>query len=392
MNTEYDLAVIGAGIHGAGIAQAAAAGGYRVMVLEQQAVAAGTSSRSSKLIHGGLRYLEQFDVRLVRECLRERELLLRIAPRLVKLTPFYIPVYRQTRRSSWEVCAGLSLYALLGGLHAHARFHRVMRSQWDGLDGLSQDGLQAVYQYWDAQTDDAALTRAVMRSAEILGARLFMPARFEEARLDEHGCEIHFHDNGVSSSARARVLVNAAGPWVNQVAARIHPQPARPDIELIQGSHVILDAAVVDSIYYVEAPQDGRAVFIMPWHNGTTLVGTTETPFTGSDPAQASPLASEQQYLLAVVQRYFPRATVKISSSFAGIRVLPAGKSGIFRRSREILYATEREFQPRMLAVYGGKLTSYRADAERALNRIKQSLPSRRRLADTRSLVLEPQN
>ncbi len=392
MNTDYDIAIVGAGIHGAGIAQAAAACGYRTLVLEQQSIAAGTSSHSSKLIHGGLRYLEQFDLRLVRECLRERELLLRLAPKLVKLTPFFIPVYRHTRRRSWEVCIGLSLYAVLGGLHAHARFHRMPRADWNDLTGLSQDGLQAVYRYWDAQTDDSALTRAVMLSAENLGAELLMPAVFERAQLGEHGCEIVFRHNGVSNSVQTSVLVNAAGPWVDQVAARISPGIPRPDIALIQGSHIILDSAIVDSIYYVEAPQDGRAVFIMPWHDETTLVGTTETPFTGMDPGQARPLPEEKNYLLEVVRRYFPKARLNIRSSFAGIRVLPAGQSRIFRRSREILYVIDRKTAPRVLGVYGGKLTSYRADAQRALKMLRHVLPPCRPVADTCRLALDPQS
>ena len=381
--------VIGAGIHGAGIAQAAAAHGYRVMVLEQQAIAAGTSSRSSKLIHGGLRYLEQFDLRLVRECLRERELLLKLAPKLVKLTPFYIPVYTQTHRQPWEVRAGLSLYALLGGLNVHARFRVVSRSRWDTLQGLSQTGLRAVFQYWDAQTDDAALTRAVISSAEKLGAVVCIPARFESANINSGGCEVEFNGNGVQRNVRTRVLVNAAGPWVNHVTAKITPEIPRPVIELIQGTHIILDTAIVKSIFYVEAPQDGRAVFIMPWHEHTTLVGTTETPFAGDDPGQVRPLPQEQNYLMEVVHRYFPQARTDILSSFAGIRVLPSGKTRAFRRSREILYVTDQRQNPRVLSVYGGKLTSYRADAEHALRLVRSTLPARRAIADTRRLQLE---
>ena len=390
MSADYDLVVIGAGIHGAGIAQAAAAHGYRAMVLEQQAIAAGTSSRSSKLIHGGLRYLEQFDLRLVRECLRERELLLQLAPKLVKLTPFYIPVYEHARRQPWEVRAGLSLYALLGGLNVHARFSVVSRARWNTLQGLSYESLRAVFQYWDAQTDDAALTRAVMASATNLGAELCIPARFEHAQLHASGCEIAFNHEGSTRSVQARILVNAAGPWVNDVAARITPDLQRPNIDLIQGTHIILDQAIVNSIFYVEAPQDGRAIFIMPWHDNTTLVGTTETPFTGNDPAQVKPLPQEQQYLLEVVQRYFPQARTSIRASFAGVRVLPTGKTGAFRRSREILFATDRRWKPRVLGVYGGKLTSYRADAERAIRHLNNALPARRPIADTRKLMLEP--
>src|SRR6185436_2703518 len=171
----YDLLIIGAGIHVVGVAQAAAAAGYSVLVLEKTALAAGTSSKSSKLIHGGLRYLETGQLRLVRESLREREILLRVAPELVHLVPFYIPVYRRTRRRPWQITVGLSLYAALGGFTSANRFARLARDEWAALDGLETRALQAVFRYHDAQTDDAALTRAVMRSAQSLGAELKMP-------------------------------------------------------------------------------------------------------------------------------------------------------------------------------------------------------------------------
>ncbi|MDE2274087.1 MAG: FAD-dependent oxidoreductase [Gammaproteobacteria bacterium] len=387
---QFDLVIVGAGIHGAGIAQAAAAAGHSVLVLEQQAIAAGSSSRSSKLVHGGLRYLEQFDFKLVHESLVERERLLRLAPLLVKLVPFYIPIYRNTRRRPWEICAGLSLYALLGKLHAHARFRSLPRRDWDRLGGLQHNGLQAVFQYWDAQTDDAALTRAVMNSATSLHAQLSVPASFSHADLDDQGCNVVFNHAGEDRQVRCRVLVNAAGPWVNHVAARIRPPCARARVDLIQGTHLIMDGAIVDSIYYVEAPRDGRAVFIMPWHEHSTLVGTTETRFTGPDPGAVHPLPEEQDYLLEVLHRYFPSAPTEIRTSFAGLRVLPSGPGRAFRRSREILLLTDRKRQPRMLNVYGGKLTSYRADAEHALHLLRTSLPKCAPKADTRRLPLTP--
>lgn len=390
MSESYDLVIVGAGIHGVGIAQAAAADGHRVLVLEKQSIAAGTSSRSSKLIHGGLRYLEQFDLQLVRECLRERELLLRLAPRLVHLTPFYIPVYANTRRRPWQVRAGLSLYALLGGLQAHARFQTLSRRRWDTLNGLVSEDLQAVFRYADAQTDDAALVRAVMASATSLGAELRMPATFTQATLHADGCEITFTCNDTEHSVQASVLVNAAGPWVDQVATRVSPALPRPTVDLVQGTHIILDEVVSDSIFYVEAPQDGRAIFIMPWHNHTTLVGTTETAFTGDDPARVEPQPGEQQYLLDVLQHYFPQAQARVQTSFAGVRVLPGGPGGAFGQSREILFVTDRPRQPRVLCVYGGKLTSYRADAQQAMRHLADALPTRQPQADTRELPLEP--
>ena len=389
-NFDFDMVIVGAGIHGAGIAQAAAAAGQNVLVLEQQAVAAGTSSRSSKLIHGGLRYLEQFNFKLVRESLVERERLLRLAPALVKLVPFYIPIYRDTRRRPWEIRAGLSLYALLGGPHASVRFRSVPRREWNRFDGLQLQGLRSVFQYWDAQTDDTALTRAVMDSAVRLGAELAMPATFQRAELHADGCQIHFSQERGECTVRCRVLVNAAGPWVNHVAAYIQPRVAQVQIDLVQGAHLVLENAITTSIFYVEAPRDGRAVFIMPWHDHSTLIGTTETAFNGPDPAKVRPLPQEQEYLLDVLRRYFPTAPTAVRASFAGLRVLPASPQRAFHRSREIVLLTDQPHRPRLLSVYGGKLTSYRADALCALRRLQTALPARTPKADTQQLPLTP--
>jgi glycerol-3-phosphate dehydrogenase len=280
---EYDVVVIGGGIHGAGVAQAAAAAGHSVLLLERQGIASGTSSRSSKLIHGGLRYLESAQFGLVRESLREREILLRIAPGLVERVPFYIPVYATTRRPPWMIRSGLTLYALLGGLARGTGFESVPRARWDGLDGLDIRGLRTVFRYEDAHTDDAALTQAVMRSAQALGATLHCPADFLAAKRTGAGYRVRYLMGGNEHDCRARTLVNAAGPWVNGVLERIAPRPSSLPVDLVQGAHIILEGATRHGVYYVEAPRDGRAVFVMPWKTHT-LVGTTETPYEG-DPA-----------------------------------------------------------------------------------------------------------
>ena len=225
---DYDVLVVGGGIHGAGAAQAAAARGYSVLVLEQTAIAAGTSSRSSKLIHGGLRYLESMQFALVRESLRERRLLLKLAPEIVRLVPVYIPIYRDTRRRPWQIRAGLGLYAMLGGLAGDNLFTSIPAAEWKGLDGLDTRGLEAVFRYHDGQTDDAVLTRAVMNSARELGAEVVVPGAFvsAERRPDHIGYEYRHADR--LHAGTARVLINAAGPWVNQVLGRITPRiPAR---------------------------------------------------------------------------------------------------------------------------------------------------------------------
>lgn len=385
----YDIVIIGGGIHGVGVAQAAAAEGHSVLLLEQTGLASGTSSRSSKLIHGGLRYLESAQFRVVRECLRERSLLLKLAPELVQLVPFYSPVYSDTHRRPWQIRIGLNLYRLLSGFDASGRFRRVPSSEWDGLDGLEQDKLEAVFQFYDAQTDDALLTRAVMRSAQGLGAELAMPAQFQAAELDEHGCTISYREGEAQKSCRAHVLINAAGPWANEVLTRITPTPSQCHVDLVQGTHLILPEPLTKGIYYVEAPQDRRAVFIMPWGE-QTLVGTTETPYEG-DPAAVRPLLQEQNYLLEVLSHYFPHyRDVAPTSAFAGLRVLPSSGGKAFGRSRETILHTDRKESPRVLTLYGGKLTAYRAAAEQVMERIVTALPRRQAVADTRSLALTP--
>ncbi|HSN18324.1 MAG TPA: FAD-dependent oxidoreductase [Gammaproteobacteria bacterium] len=389
MSEPYDLAIIGAGIHGAGVAQAAAAAGYSVLVLERTGPAAGTSSRSSKLIHGGLRYLEQLQLKLVWECLHERELLLKLAPDLVKIKPFYIPVYGDTRRRPWQLYAGLGLYSLLAGPGHHARFRTLPRNEWDRLGGLDTAGLQQVFQYWDGQTDDAALTKAVLRSAMDMGAELLAPVEFLGADLEAQGAWLRYKEGGQDKRCRARVLVNAAGPWVSQAAAKITPFMSRVQGELVQGAHVLLDIPSRDGIFYMEVPKDGRAVFLMPW-KGISLVGTTETVFAGRDPGSVAPTEQERDYLKAVVQRYFPTQTFTEVAAFAGLRVLPRDATRPFDRGRELILETDRGYRPRAINLYGGKLTSYRADSLKVLRKIRSSLPSRKRRGDTARLPLRP--
>lgn len=387
----YDVAVVGGGINGVGVAQAAAAAGYSVVLLEKKKLAAGSSSKSSKLIHGGLRYLESLEFSLVHESLRERALLLQLAPDLVKLKPFYLPVYRTTRRPPWLVRTGLSLYAVLGRLAPAARFESIPKHRWQQLDGLITADLKAVFRYSDAQTNDALLTAAVMRSARDLGAELLMPARLVSAELLKAGCLINYQQGDDEGSLRARVLINAAGPWVNQVLATVSPGQKPCNIDLIQGTHIEVSGRLEHGIYYVEAPRDGRAVFVIPWGDHT-MVGTTETRFRG-DPDRAKPMHSEHAYLMRVLKHYFPRfSECRELNAWAGLRVLAASEKHAFHRSREtMLHCDSRDSRrPRLVSIYGGKLTTYRATAEKVMRLIATALPERKPRADTKRLPLEP--
>ncbi|MDH3406539.1 MAG: FAD-dependent oxidoreductase [Gammaproteobacteria bacterium] len=383
---DYDVGVIGGGIHGVGVAQAAAAAGYSVLLMEQYNLGSGTSSRSSKLIHGGLRYLESAHLGLVRESLREREILLRIAPALVQRVPFYIPVYATTRRPPWMIRAGLSLYALLGGLSRETRFESVSRTRWQDFDGLATHGLRAVFRYEDAQTDDARLTRAVMQSAQSLGAELRCPANFQSAHRHTSGFEVHYLEGHNDRKCHTRTLVNATGPWVNPVLDRITPRLPRLPVDLIQGAHILLEGETRGGVYYVEAPQDGRAVFVMPWKN-QTLVGTTETHFH-SDPKAVRALPGEITYLQETLSHYFPHGRGRLVDSFAGLRVLPQGQTSAFHRSRETILYPDNPNEIRLVTIYGGKLTGYRATAAKVVRLLKKTLPLAVPRADTAKLML----
>ncbi len=389
---QYDVIVIGAGIHGVGVAQAATAAGQKVLLLEQQSPAYGTSSRSSKLIHGGLRYLESGQFHLVRESLLERALMLKNAPELVRLKAFHIPLYRDTRRKPWQIMLGLSMYAVLGGFKRGCRFGLISKNKWAQLDGLKTDHLRAVFRYYDGQTDDALLTRAVMQSAIRLGAEVHIPAKFMHAELHTKGVRVTYQQHERSIDADAGVMVNATGPWVNHTLRSVTPALPLRLIELVQGTHLVLPGQVTRGIYYVESPRDGRAVFVMPWY-GETLVGTTETRYRG-DPAEVKPLQSEVNYLLQIMKHYFPQrhATADdIEHSFAGVRVLPTGSGHAFHRPRETVFDTDRERKPRLISIFGGKLTGWRATAEQVMQRIESSLPVRKHRADTRNIRLYPE-
>jgi glycerol-3-phosphate dehydrogenase len=206
---------------------------------------------------------------------------------------------------------------------------------------------------------------------------------------------VRYRQAGREVECETRVLVNAGGPWVNRILAAIDPPQRLRRIQLVQGSHIIVDGRVERGLYYVEVPRDGRAVFLMPW-KGQTLVGTTETRFRGN-PDEVRTLRAERRYLLRVLNRYFPRYDAtganSVRDAFAGLRVLPAGPGHAFHRSREVVLAADVEGardHPRVLSIYGGKLTAWRATAEKVMSRIEGSLPLRKRTIDTRTIRLTP--
>ncbi len=386
LKPHYDVIVVGGGIHGAGAAQACAAAGYNCLLIEKQDWAWATSSRSSKLLHGGLRYLQTAQFRLVRECLHERERLFRNAPDLARINWFYLPLYKNSQHKPWELFLGLSLYRLFTGLsNPHGRFRIIPRHEWHTLNGITTNNLCAVFAYQDGQTDDRLLTQAVKNSAVSLGAETSCPTELLDASQSSDGWLVDLHHKDGISTVSCTVIVNAGGAWVNEIIARCGRTTMLP-IDTIQGAHLVLEKPISETCFYLEAP-DGRVVFVLPWQ-GKTLVGTTETTFNGP-PESTTPLATEIDYLLKTVQHYFPDADTTIADSFSGLRVLPAStdktmNEKAFGRSRDTRFLDDEG----LISIYGGKLTAYRATSEKLMALVKKHLPAQTAIANTRTLPL----
>lgn len=390
---EYDVVVIGAGIQGAGVAQAAAAAGYSVLVLEKNQVGSGTSSKSSKLIHGGLRYLESYQFSLVRKSLKERAILCRIAPDLIKLQPFYIPIYKNTTRRPWKIRTGLSLYALLAGLAKNTFFKSVQPKHLSKVDGLKKHELEKIYRYYDGQTDDKALTQAVMSSAVMLGVEQDCNVILTSINKNDNSLDIIYQQYGDEKMAKAKLAVNAAGPWVNEVHELVTCKTDSLNVDLVQGTHIVVDIPSPSGIYYLEA-DDKRAVFVMPYvykGENKTLIGTTEKLFAGKAD-EVAPTKSEINYLLDVYRKYFsanPADNIDVMYSFAGLRVLPKENGSLFSRPRDTVLHWAA---PNLLTLYGGKLTAYRSTSDLAVKKIQQALGKKQRIAYTDQLMLSWSN
>lgn len=371
-----DLLIIGGGIHGTGIARDAAGRGLSVTLCEAGDLGRATSSASTKLIHGGLRYLEHYAFRLVREALVEREVLLRTAPHIVRPLSFVLP-HAPTFRPAWMVRLGLFVYDHLGGRERLEGSRTVRLADHPAGELLSPDYAKA-YVYSDCQVDDARLVVLNAMDAAERGARI-LPRTTCLSAVREGGlwrARLSGPDGG-SQWVRARALVNAAGPWAAQVLEKVLSRPSAWPVRLVKGSHFVIPRLYEGDFACIFQNDDGRVVFTIPYHDSHTLIGTTEEDFTG-DPGSAAITESEIDYLAHAVGRYFrvPVDRGKIVWSFAGVRPLlgPATQSSS-ALSREYVLALDR---PRgtapLLSVLGGKLTTYRRLAEKALAKLRPAL------------------
>jgi glycerol-3-phosphate dehydrogenase len=388
---EYELIVIGAGINGAAIAREAALAGFKVLIVERGDIGGGTSAASSRLIHGGLRYLEHAEIGLVRESLRERERLLANAPHLVEPLELCIPVYRGARRRRWQIGVGLALYDLLSAgksLPSRRLFGR--DELLARLPGLNPDGLVGGASYYDAQVRyPERLVLENVRDAIDHGAVLATYTRVTRIRV-VHGAAtgVDFKSARGSGGARAPLIVNAAGPWVDEVLGPI--QHTRL-IGGTKGSHIVVPpfAGAPRVGVYVEAGADHRPFFILPW-NELLLIGTTDERYEG-DPAVAGIDAREREYLANETERVFPGAAGlvdRVLYTHTGVRPLPhqpRGAEGAITRRHVI----RRHRAARGLySIVGGKLTTHRALAEDVLHKLRHELPRPVRHDVTRALPL----
>jgi len=378
---DFDLIIIGAGINGAGIARDAALRGLKVLILDKDDIASGTSSYSTRLIHGGLRYLEHGELGLVRESLREREVLLQIAPHLVRPLPILIPIYSGMKRGRTKIRAGMIAYDLLS-LGKSLPQHHVLSTveTLRQMPSLNSEGLLGAAVYYDAQVEFAErLVFENVLSAVENGAKMIAHARVEDfATSDNHLIAATYRlQSGESRRAAARFFVNAAGPWVDGILKRTVSDPNEQLVGGTKGSHIIVAPFVEtgSTAIYVEAQTDGRPFFIIPW-NGNYLIGTTDIRFD-EDPDEARAENWEVDYLLAETNKLFPGANLRrddILYSYSGVRPLP------FTGEHHEAQITRRHFiKPHkhlhnLVSIVGGKLTTYRRLAEECVDLICQRL------------------
>jgi len=378
----FDVAVIGAGINGAGIARDAALRGLRVIVLDKNDMCSATSAISSRLIHGGLRYLEYGEIPLVRESLRERITLRDVAAHLVKPIRICIPIYESAKRGPLLIRLGMIAYDLLSVGKTVPGHDMLSRSEAiENEPGLQQEGLRGAARYYDAQVAFAErLVLENLLAARSAGAQIKTYCEVTNIVIERNSvAALEYTDSlsGEHHKVSVRVVINAAGPWVDRVLATAGKQ-SRKFIGGTKGSHIVVgafDGAPQDA-YYVEAAADGRPFFIIPW-NGLYLIGTTDIRFQGDlDEIRAS--RAEVDYLLAETNRVFPAAnldTTDIHYAYAGVRPLPRRDSGPESAiTRRHIIKKNRRIARGLISIIGGKLTTYRNLAEQTVDRLGKML------------------
>jgi glycerol-3-phosphate dehydrogenase len=368
---DFDLAIIGGGINGAGIARDAAGRGLSVLLIEQSDLASGTSSKSTKLIHGGLRYLEFHAFRLVREALIEREVLIRIAPHLTRPLRFVLP-HHAGLRPAWMLRLGLFIYDHLGGREILPGTETVDLTHHVVGEPLKRQYTQG-FVYSDGWVDDARLVVLNVVDAAERGASIRTRTRLIRADRQGDIWELVLNARGKRETVTARGLVNAAGPWAPEVADHMLRLPPSAHVRLVKGSHIVVPRLFEHDHAYTFQNADGRVIFAIPYEGDYTLIGTTDADFKG-DLSVPSASSEEINYLCGAVSAYFRKGVTpdQVMHTYSGVRQLyDDGARSAQNLTREYVLDLEgKAGQPPLLTVYGGKITTYRRLAEAALSKL----------------------
>ena len=373
-----DLFVIGGGINGAGIARDAAGRGLSVILCEKGDLAEGTSSRSGKLVHGGLRYLEYYEFRLVREALIEREVLLNSASHIIWPMRFVLP-HSPDDRPAWLVRLGLFLYDHLGG-RKRLPGTRSLDLRRDPEGAPIQDKYSRGFEYSDCWVDDARLVVLNALDAAERGARVLTRTACTSARRENGGWTVTMRNEmtGAIETVRARVVINAGGPWVNDIVGRVAGSNSRRNVRLVKGSHIIVPKFWEGQQAYLVQNHDKRVIFINPYEGDKALIGTTDIPYEGR-PEDVKADETEIDYLIAAVNRYFKEKLTRadVVHSFSGVRPLfDDGKGNPSAVTRDYVFDLDETAGAPILNVFGGKITTFRKLSEHALQKIAHLFPS----------------
>lgn len=398
MDTEhYDLLIIGGGINGAGIARDAAGRGLKVLLVEQGDLASATSSASTKLIHGGLRYLEYFEFRLVAEALAERETLLSIAPHIIWPLEFVLP-HESHLRPAWMIRAGLFLYDHLGhgipgfGPTSTLPGSRGIRLDPDGYGAGLKPEFKRGFVYYDCWVDDARLVILNARSAAALGATILPRTRLVSAKRENGRWVAKLApESGQSGTVHAAAIVNAAGPWVRQVLDEALRTKLAADVRLVKGSHIVVPRIHAGRHAFILQNPDRRVIFMIPYERQFTLVGTTEVPVTRDD-FRARITRNEIEYLCDAASRYAqnPITPGTVVWSYSGVRPLyddgSEDPSAVTRDYHLLLDTGPWPDDPPLVTVFGGKITTYRRLAEQVMAKLAPRFPGKSAWTHTEAL------
>ncbi len=377
MTDPVDLFIIGGGINGAGIARDAAGRGLSVMLVEKDDLAQGTSSRSGKLVHGGLRYLEYYEFRLVREALIEREVLLESAPHIIWPMRFVLP-HSPDDRPAWLVRLGLFLYDHLGG-RKRLPGTRTLNLARDPEGAPIKPQYTKGFEYSDCWVDDARLVVLNAMDAAQRGATVLTRTSCISARREGDLWRIEVEDTrtGARRVVMARALVNAGGPWVNDIIGRVAGSNSARNVRLVKGSHIIVPKFWDGPQAYLVQNHDKRVIFINPYEGDKALIGTTDIPYEGAA-ENVAPDEAEIAYLIAAVNRYFTKSLTRadVVESFSGVRPLyDDGAGNPSAVTRDYVFDLDTNGGAPMLNIFGGKITTFRKLAEHALQRLAPHFP-----------------